>query len=125
MLWRAPVIRRDPSLASTGHPARPIAGDSRRQPRVVFGDQPPFELEVLLQSTAAFPQPLAPITRHRRGVGLAFGVERLLGLAQPLATIASHTELDRQLIAARVPCAASSAASRSAASSRISRAICS
>ena len=38
--------------------------------------------------------PLGAIARHRGGVGLTFGVKRLLGLAQPLASIALDPELD-------------------------------
>ena len=56
--------------------------------------------------------------------GLAFGVEGLLGFAQALAAVAGHAQLDGQLIAARIPCSASSASSTSAASSRIARPIC-
>jgi hypothetical protein len=68
---------------------------------------------------------LAAVAWHRCGVSLALGVQRLLGLAQPLATITGDTQLDRQLVPARVAIQASSAASSSAACSRISRAICS
>ncbi len=42
MLWRAPVIRREPSLAI---PAR--------QPRVMLGDHAPLELIVLLEPAPA------------------------------------------------------------------------
>jgi hypothetical protein len=61
----------------------------------VFGDQPPFELVVVLQPAAALAQALSAVADDRLGVRLAFGVERLLGLAQALATIPGDPQLDR------------------------------
>jgi hypothetical protein len=49
----------------------------------VLGNHPPLKLEVLRQPTPILDQPLAPVARDRRGVRLALGIQRLLGLAQP------------------------------------------
>ena len=84
MLWRAPVIRRDPSLAI---PAV--------KPRGMLGDHATLELMVLLEPTPALAQPLAAVARDRHGVGLALGIQRLLGRAQPLATTPSRSATRR------------------------------
>ena len=91
MLWRAPTIRRDPSLAI---PAACQAACSV--------DDVALELPVLAQPAPALDQPLAAVARDLLGLRGALGVQRLLGLAQHLAAIAARAQPLRQLVAARL-----------------------
>jgi hypothetical protein len=68
----------------------------------MLGDNATLEPVVLLEPAPALTQPVAAVTRDRRGVGFAFGVQRLLGRAQPLATTLRGLQLRGKLIAACV-----------------------
>src|SRR4051794_24325514 len=91
MLWRAPVIRREPSLAI---PAACHAA--------LLGDDIALELPVLTQPAATLDQPLAATARDLLRFGGALSVERLLGGAQHLAPITAGPQPVGQFVAARV-----------------------
>jgi hypothetical protein len=91
----------------------------------VLGNDAPLELPVLFESALALDQPLAAVARDWFGLGGAFGLERLLGLAQPFAPIAARAQPRWQLVAARFAVELVLGRVRGAASSRISAAICS
>jgi hypothetical protein len=76
-------------VARADHPPRPVAGDPRRVPGSVLGDDVALELPVLAQPPPALDQSLAALPRNRLSLRGAFGIERLLGLAQHLATVAA------------------------------------
>ena len=114
MLWRAPAIRRDPSLAI---PAASHAACS--------AINAPLKLLVLPQPAPALVQPLAAVARNRLGLGLALGVQRLLGLAQHACGDRRRAQPLGQLVAARLAEELVFGRVSRAASSRISRAICS
>lgn len=56
---------------------------------------------LFLQPAPTLGQPLGAAARHRVRVGGAFGLQRPLGLAQPLAAIAAALKAGGQLVAAR------------------------
>jgi hypothetical protein len=91
MLCRAPVIRRDPSLAI---PAR--------KPRGVVGDHAPLQRPVLVKTPTTLAQPLAAIARNLLGLRSALSLKRLLSLTQPRAAITAVAKPRRQLITALV-----------------------
>src|SRR5436305_1495105 len=91
MFARAPTIRRDPSLAIPRACHTACSATTRRS-----------SCQVLLEPALALDQPLAAVARDRLCLGGALRVERLLGLAQPLAPIAARAQPLRQLVAARL-----------------------
>jgi hypothetical protein len=91
MLWRAPVIRREPSLAI---PAACHAACSV--------DDVALELPVLAQPAPALDQPLGAIARDLLRLRGALGLQRLLGRAQHPAPITAGAQPLRELVAARL-----------------------
>src|SRR5436190_20447993 len=65
-------------------------------------DDAPLELPVLLEPVPALDQPLGPTLRNLLGSRRALGLERLLRLAQPRASIAARAQPLGQLVAARL-----------------------
>jgi hypothetical protein len=91
MLWRAPTIRRDPSLAI------PAACQGR-----VLADDVTLELPVLPEPAPTLGQPLAAAARDLLVLRGALGLQRLLGLAQHPAAITARAQPLGQLVAARL-----------------------
>src|SRR5947208_2378166 len=65
-------------------------------------DDAALELPVVLEPVLALDQPLGPALRNLLGSRRALGLERLLGLAQPRATVAARAQPLGQLVAARL-----------------------
>jgi hypothetical protein len=71
-------------------------------PDRVLCDHLALERPILLQAPLAVGQTLAPVARNLLGRGCAFGVERLLSLAQDAAPIARGAQPRGQLVPTRV-----------------------
>jgi hypothetical protein len=113
MLCRAPTIR------------RAVAGDPGRVPGGMLGHDMALELPLLAQPTPALEKPFGAAAWDLLGLRGALGLQRLLGLAQNLAAIPARPQPSGSSSPRSSPNSSSSAASMRAASSRISRAICS
>jgi hypothetical protein len=66
----------------------------------VLGAHAPLEFPLLLEPALALSEALAAVARDRLGPRCTLGLERLLGLAQPLAPIAARAQTLGQLVAA-------------------------
>src|SRR4051794_10694722 len=71
-------------------------------PLGVLRDDVALKLPVLAQAPPTLDEALGAVTRDGLGLGLACGVKRLLGLAQPPPAITARAQPVGQLIAARV-----------------------
>src|SRR4051794_18744212 len=91
MLCRAPVIRRDPSLAIPAASHAAWSATTRRS-----------SAHFLIKAPATLVQALAAVARNLLGPRGAFGVQGLLGFTQPRAPVTLVAKSGRQLIAATV-----------------------
>src|SRR5215213_1700932 len=96
-------LRRRKRLDRAGrHASRSVRGDAARPPGLVGGVGADLRPELLIEAALSLLDALWAVARHRLRVRRAFGLQALLGLAQPAAPTRARGELRRQLVAAAI-----------------------